>query len=83
MSFFVYILECADGSYYCGYTDDLKKRVEKHNRGVDGAKYTRSRRPVRLVYSERLKTKPDALKREHKIKNMNRAEKESLMDQNL
>lgn len=82
MAYFVYLLECSDGSYYCGYTDDLEKRVDQHNKG-DGAKYTRSKMPVRLIYSEKCKDKSNALKREHEIKKMSRKKKESLVRQNL
>ena len=74
MSCFVYLLRCADGSLYCGWTNDLASRVEAHNRG-QGAKYTRSRRPVELVYAEEHDTKQEALSREWHIKRMSRSEK--------
>ncbi len=76
--FYTYILECADGTYYTGYTDDLIKREAKHNAG-EGAKYTRSRLPVHIVYSEEYETKHEAMSREWKINRMARKEKEQLV----
>lgn len=76
--YFVYLLRCADNTLYCGYTDDLEKRLKTHNRGK-GAKYTRPRTPVTLVYSEEFKTKSEALKREHRIKKLSRKEKLALI----
>ena len=75
---YVYILRCSDGTFYCGWTTDLKRRVAAHNNGT-GAKYTRSRRPVELVYSEKYDEKRDALSREWHIKRMTRGEKLELM----
>ena len=75
---FVYLLRCVDDSLYCGYTNNLTKRVETHNRGK-GAKYTRRRTPVTLVYSEEFETKSEALKREHQIKKLSRKEKLELL----
>lgn len=69
-----YILECADGSLYCGWTNDLDKRIEAHNSGK-GARYTRSRLPVRLVYAERFDAPRKAMQREYRIKRMTRADK--------
>ena len=74
----VYIVECADGSLYPGWTNDVEGRVKAHNEGR-GAKYTRSRRPVRLVYWQPCESKSAALKREREIKMMSRAEKLSLV----
>ena len=76
--YFVYLLECGDRSYYCGYTKDLNARIEKHNAGK-GAKYTRSRLPVKLVYWERKKSLKSALKREREIKSFSRSRKEKLV----
>lgn len=76
--FYVYILECSDKSLYTGYTNDLTKRVETHNKGK-GAKYTRGRLPVKLVYEESHETKSSALKREHAIKSLSRHEKQNLI----
>ena len=75
---FVYIVECADGTYYTGWTNDLDKRIERHNAGV-GAKYTKTRVPVKLVYSESFETKEEAMSREWHIKKMTRKEKEELI----
>lgn len=71
---YTYIVECKDGSLYTGWTTDVKKRVEAHNAGK-GAKYTKSRRPVKLVYTEEHGTKQEAMSREYAIKRMTRQEK--------
>ena len=76
------MLKCADGSLYTGYTNDLQKRVGVHNSGR-GAKYTKSRLPVRLVYSEEHESKSSALKREAEIKKLTRAQKEKLIQKAL
>jgi putative endonuclease len=73
--YFVYILECNDKTLYTGYTTDIAKRVEAHNAGKTGAKYTKARRPVKLKYSEKHKTLSSALKREHALKKLSRKEK--------
>lgn len=78
MSFYVYILRCADGTLYTGYTDDPERRARVHNAGK-GAKYTRSRLPVELVYREALEDKSAALRREREIKKMSRAQKLALI----
>lgn len=78
--FYVYILKCADGTLYCGYTNDVEKRLATHQSGK-GAKYTRGRLPVELVYYEEWDTKSDALIREHEIKKMTRTQKEKLIKQ--
>lgn len=75
---YVYILECADGTYYTGWTTDLSGRVATHNAGK-GAKYTRSRLPVRLLYSEEFGEKIPAQRREREIKKLSRKEKEALI----
>ena len=75
---FTYIVRCCDGSLYTGWTTDLEKRVETHNSGK-GAKYTRSRRPVELVYHEEFQTKEEALRRERAIKKLTRNAKEQLL----
>ncbi len=79
MTWSVYILRCADGSYYVGYSNDVAKRLERHNAGL-GAKYTRSRRPCALVHSEQYATRSDALKREYQIKQLSRAEKQAIIE---
>ena len=71
---YMYVLECADGSLYTGYTTDVEKRLKTHNAGK-GAKYTKSRRPVILVYYEEYGTKSEALRREAAIKKLSRQEK--------
>ena len=80
MGNYVYILECSDGSWYTGWTNDLEHRIETHNSG-QGAKYTRSRLPVRLIYSEEYETASQARSREYAIKRLTRAQKEKLVEQ--
>lgn len=75
---YVYILRCSDGSYYTGWTNDLSKRLLSHNSGK-GAKYTKSRLPVELIYFEKCADKSAALKREHAIKQLTHKEKEKLI----
>lgn len=79
MSHVVYVLECADGTLYTGYTTDLERRVTEHEAGV-GAKYTRGRAPVEVVHVERYDSRSAGLSREHEIKALSRAEKEALVD---
>ena len=74
---YVYILRCADDTLYCGWITDLTKRLVAHNSGR-GAKYTRSRRPVELIYVEEYEDRHDALSREWHIKRMSREEKQRL-----
>ena len=76
---FIYIVQCSDGTLYTGWTNDLDKRIKAHNEGR-GAKYTRARRPVKLVYSETLETKEEALRREYAIKHMTRTQKMKLIE---
>ena len=79
--YFVYIVQCNDGSLYTGITTDLKKRLRMHNGEIaGGAKYTRYRRPVILRYYEAQKTRIQATKREYEIKCLTRAEKISICD---
>lgn len=75
---YTYILECKDGTYYTGWTNNLEKRLKAHNSGL-GAKYTRARRPVSLVYHEEFETKEEAMRREYAIKHMSREEKKKLI----
>ena len=75
---FVYILRCADGTFYTGYAMDLDQRCAAHNAGR-GARYTAGRRPVEIVYAESCDTVGAALKREHAIKRLSRAAKASLI----
>lgn len=76
---YTYIVRCADDSYYTGWTVDLNKRMEAHNSGK-GAKYTRNKGPVELVYHESFDTKEEAMSREWHIKKMTRAKKQELID---
>ncbi len=80
MSAFVYMLRCKDGSLYTGWTDDLQHRLKMHQEGK-GAKYTRGRGPLELVYREELPDKASALKREYAIKQLKRSEKLLLCQQ--
>ncbi len=79
-NYYVYLLLCSRGSYYCGYTDDPERRLALHNSGK-GAKYTRSRRPCRLVYTERFGSKQEAMRREYFLKKLNHRERERLVQQ--
>ena len=74
----VYVLECADGSLYTGYTTDVERRVAEHDAG-EGAKYTRGRTPVELVHTESFDSRSAATRREHDIKALSRAAKERLV----
>ena len=75
---YVYILRCADGTFYTGWTTDPERRTKVHNSGK-GAKYTRARRPVELIYYEEFDDKIEAQRREWAIKQLTRAEKEELI----
>ncbi len=77
-AFYTYIAECSDGSLYTGYTTDLEKRLLVHNRG-EGARYTRGRLPVHLVYWERHETRSAAMAREAQIKRWSRKKKQELV----
>lgn len=77
--YYVYIVECCNGTYYTGYTPDLKKRIELHNNGR-GAKYTRDRRPVKLVWCKEYKYFKSAFLEEKRIKGLRRKQKEKLVD---
>lgn len=79
VSYFVYLVQCADTTLYCGYTKDLKRRVEEHNDSKKGSKYTRAKRPVILVYSEKYETLSEALKREYQIKQFSSNAKQALI----
>ena len=80
MSCYCYILECADGTYYTGWTTDPERRVKQHNKGI-GARYTKTRRPVKLVYLEEQPDKITALKRELAIKKLKRVQKSKLVEE--
>ena len=75
---YTYIVKCSDGTFYTGWTNDLEKRISAHNSGK-GAKYTKSRRPVALMYYEEFSTKEEAMRREYEIKQMTRKKKLELI----
>jgi putative endonuclease len=72
----LYVVRCSDGSLYTGVTNNLKRRILEHNYGMRGAKYTRSRRPVEVVYEENCTSHSDALKKEWAFKKLSKARKE-------
>lgn len=82
MSYFVYILECNDGSLYTGITTDIIKRLDEHNTKPSGAKYTKARRPVKLLYDEFSCDRSSASKREYEIKKLTRLKKLQLINEN-
>ena len=75
---YTYILKCSDGTFYTGWTNDLKHRMKSHNAGT-GAKYTRARLPVQLVYYEEFQSKQEAMKREYAIKQLTKKDKQILL----
>lgn len=77
MKYYVYILLCSDGTLYTGYTNNLDKRIKAHNKGK-GAKYTKNKRPVKLLYHEEFDDKSSAMKREYNIKQLRRKQKQEL-----
>ncbi len=82
--YYVYILECADNTLYTGITTDLERRITEHNSSTKGARYTRTRRPVKLVYSEVYEDRSSASKREYHIKkSMTKAQKLALIESML
>lgn len=78
---YVYIVECSDGTFYTGWTNNLEKRIYMHSNGV-GAKYTKGRGPVKLMYYEEFEDKKDAMKREYEMKKLTRKQKEILILKN-
>ena len=76
---FTYILKCSDGTFYTGWTNELKKRLKAHNEGK-GAKYTKTRRPVALQYYEVFASREEAMRREYQIKRLPRKRKEELIE---
>ncbi len=78
-AWFVYLVRCQDGTLYCGIAKDLNRRLEEHNSADKGAKYTRGRRPVELVYTEKVASRAQATQREGRIKRMTRAQKMTLI----
>lgn len=80
MNYFVYILKCADKSFYTGIAKNLQQRIKQHNGQIKGgATYTRTRQPVKLFYSEEFSTRSEALKREHQIKKLTHSQKANLL----
>jgi putative endonuclease len=82
MNYFVYILECSDETLYTGITTDPQRRLKEHNSSAKGAKYTKQRRPVSLVYKEMCEDRSSASKREYAIKKLSRQEKITLINKN-
>lgn len=80
MSYYVYIVRCSDDTLYTGIAKDIKARIEEHNTSSKGAKYTRVRRPVELVYMQECKDRSDASKKEYAIKHLSRKQKLELID---
>ena len=78
---YMYVVECCDGTYYTGYTTDVKKRIAVHNSGK-GAKYTRARLPVKLIYVEGFDSKEEAMSAEPHLKRKKRAQKERFLSEN-
>ena len=78
-SWYVYIVRCNDGTLYTGITKNLDKRIDEHNSGNGGAKYTRPRRPVTLVYTEQVESRSEAAKREYQLKRMPLMKKNDLI----
>lgn len=79
---YVYIVECSDGTFYTGWTNNLEKRISMHSQGC-GAKYTRGRGPVKLIYYEKFQDKKEAMRREYEIKRLTRKEKLVLISDNI
>ena len=77
--YFVYVVKCKDNSFYTGITTDVIRRINEHNKGTKGSKYTKGRRPVVLVYQEKCIDKSTALKREYQIKQLTRKQKLNLI----
>jgi len=78
---YMYVVECADGTYYTGITTDLARRVKEHNESKRGAKYTRSRRPVNLIFSDNYYDRSTASKAEYRFKSLTRRQKEIYIEQ--
>jgi len=82
-SWFVYIVRCSDNTLYTGIAKDVEKRLQQHNAGKEGAKYTRARRPVELVYRESAPSRSQAQQREYRIKQLSAAQKRQLIAQSV
>jgi len=79
MPYYVYILLCKDGSYYTGYANDVKRRVERHKKG-QGARYTRMHEPEKILYVEEFASRSEAMKREREIKSLSYSKKQRLVN---
>ena len=79
-TWYLYVLLCADGTYYTGITKDTKRRLHEHNKTKRGAKYTRTRRPVQLMYVERFSLHGEALRAERRFKRLTRKQKEEVIN---
>jgi putative endonuclease len=79
---FVYILKCADNTYYTGITNDLKRKIEEHNSGTNRKSYTALRRPVKLIYCERFEDPVLAMAWEKRLRNWSRKQKEKMLEEN-
>jgi putative endonuclease len=82
-AWFVYVVRCSDGSLYTGITNNIKKRILEHNYGTRGAKYTKSRRPVRLLYKRECDSRSHALKEEWAFKKLKKTEKERIIKEDI
>lgn len=78
-TWYVYLLSCSDDTLYCGITNDLERRINQHNRGRAGAKYTRARRPVSLVYTKEFPDRASAARFEYRLKQLDRSQKLKLL----
>ena len=81
MKWFLYVLQCSDGTYYTGVTTNIKRRLKEHNNSKLGAKYTRARRPVEIVYVSEYDNRSSAQKAEYKFKQLTRKQKESIINE--
>lgn len=81
--YYLYILQCADKTFYTGITVDLKRRIAEHNSSTLGAKYTRGRRPVKIIFSQKFRTRSTASKAESHIKRLSRREKLDVVKKDL
>ena len=80
MSWFLYVVQCSDGSLYTGVTTDIERRIREHNGSKRGAKYTCSRRPVKLVYVKDCRDRSEALREEYRFKSLSRKEKLKIIE---
>ena len=80
MKWYLYVLQCADNTYYTGTTTDTKRRLEEHNSSSRGAKYTKARRPVKLIYFSEHEDRSSAQKSEYRFKQLTRKQKEEIIN---